>query len=375
MGLLADAVIFSNVGLRHQKSMKIRRSILWFSAAAMVLIALVIWFTKLPIKSAMEPNTSQYSENVTAAIPQPKATAPAAIINHGAVLTLPQTNAVSAQRTTKADLIRGVLSTENDVPIIFYGKLEDQFGNPVTGAQIAGNTIIYSGTRTGGEHVVTTSDSNGLFKIDAGKGESLGIMPEKEGYVLAMTATAFKYSHLYEGYHVPDPNNPVVIKMRKLQGVELLVGIGKEYKLPYTGAPLFFDLLTGKVSESGGDLQVVVTRAPGSLSKRNPGDWSIEFKPVNGGIIESDDSTSRMTYEAPEEGYQSNCLVQMNHENPAWFDNVQKVFFITSRNGQVYSKLAVDFGINREPNGTMWFQFKGAANAAGSRNWEATAPR
>jgi len=268
--------------------------------------------------------------------------------------------------------MQGVLATYNDVPIVFYGKLEDQFGNPVVGAQVAGNTFLYNGMRTGGEHVSTTSDANGLFKIDAGKGESLGIMPRKEGYALTTTGTAFKYSHLYEGYHVPDPNNPVVIKMRKLQGVEPLVGIGKEYKLPFTGAPLFFDLLTGKVSESGGDLQVAITRASGSLSKRNPGDWSIEFKPVNGGIIESDDATSRVTYEAPAEGYQSSYLVQMNHENPAWFDNIQKVFFLTSRNGQVHSKLAVDFGINADPNGSMWLQFKGAANANGSRNWEAT---
>ena len=123
-------------------------------------------------------------------------------------------------------------------------------------------------------------------------------------------------------------------------------------------------------SGNGGDLQVVITRSPGSLSKRNPGDWSIEFKPVNGGIMESDDATYRVSYEAPADGYQNNDLVQMNHDNPAWFDNIQRVFFLTSRSGQVHSKFYMDFGINDDPNGAMWFQFKGTANANGSRNWE-----
>jgi hypothetical protein len=65
----------------------------------------------------------------------------------------------------------------------------------------------------------------------------------------------------------------------------------------------------------------------------------------------------------------------MNHDDPAWFDNIQKVFFLMSRNGQVYSKLSVDFGINDDPSGSMWFRLKGVANTNGSRNWEATAPQ
>ena len=267
------------------------------------------------------------------------------------------------------------LSTYNDVPINFYGKIEDQFSNAVANATVNFSVRIYNGTESTVKRGQMTTDGNGFFTITGYRGQDLGVVPQKAGYVLATTGsgTWFKYSRMEDHPYVSDPNNSVVIKMRKLQGAESLVGISKEYKLPFTGAPLFFDLLTGKVSESGGDLQVVITRAPGSLSKRNPGDWSIEFKPVNGGIIESDDATSRVTYEAPAEGYQSSYLVQMNHENPAWFDNIQKVFFLTSRSGQVHSKLAVDFGINADPNGSMWLQFKGAANVNGSRNWEATA--
>jgi hypothetical protein len=271
---------------------------------------------------------------------------------------------------TKGDEIREGLAALNDVPIAFFGKLEDQYGKPVVGAEIAGSIRIYNGVESTNQRLATVSDASGLFQLKGEHGESLSMMPRKQGYVLASGGTEFKYSALYDGHQNPDPNNPVVIKMWKLKGAEPLVGIGKEYTLPFTGKPLFFDLLTGGVSDSGGDLKIVVTRTQGPFSKRNPGDWSIEVSPVNGGIMESDSATYRVTYEAPAEGYQSGDLVQMNHDNLAWFDNVQKVFFLSSRGGQVYSKFYLNFGINDDPNEPLWFQFKGVANANGSRNWE-----
>jgi hypothetical protein len=196
-------------------------------------------------------------------------------------------------------------------------------------------------------------------------------MPRKDGSVLAATNTEFKYSHFYpDSRHIPDPNNPVVIKMRKLQGAEPLVRISKDYKLPFTGSPLFFDLLTGKVSDSGGDLRVLVTRTPGPISQQVHGDWSIELVPVKGGIMESEFHLARVTFEAPADSYQDKWLVQMGRDNPKWFDNLQKVFFLKSRGGQVYSKFSMEFMINDGPGGLMWFQFKGVANDHYSRNWE-----
>ena len=358
--------------------MKIRRSVFWFVVICAVLMVLVIWLGKKPSEAPL-PTVA-----ATNTVPQPaleragsepgqrraetpaRSKTPVARVAADAPLPTPPLQ-------TKEQQIREGLTQMNDVPIVFYGKLEDQFGNAVVGAQIAGNTIIYNGVKSGAEHVSTTSDANGFFQINAGKGESLGIMPHKEGYALATNRTEFKYSYMYNEHFTPDPNSPVVIKMWKLQGAEPLVGISKEYRLPFTGTPLFFDLLSGKASDSGGDLQVIVTRVAGSLSKRNPGDWSIELRPVNGGILESDDATCRVTYQAPAEGYQDGYLVQMNHDDRAWYDNVDKVLFLKSRGGQVYSKLSFEFRINNEPNGLMWFQFKGVANANGSRNWEATA--
>jgi hypothetical protein len=294
--------------------MKIRSSILWLVAGLAVLTALLVLYGRKPAQSISQASTetnvapSLETEHATvkpnrpAAVPTVRTSAPQTGV-------APDTNATMPPEQTKSEQMKEGLATLNDVPIVFYGKLEDQFGSPVAGAQITGSVRIYNGVGSGAERFSVASDANGFFQLKGGNGESLGVMPRKDGYVLAATNTEFKYSYFYpDSRHTPDPNNPVVIKMRKLQGAEPLVGISKEYKLPFTGSALFFDLLTGKVSDSGGDLRVVVTRASGPISQQVHGDWSIELVPVEGGIMETEFHLARVTFEAPADGYQDKCL-------------------------------------------------------------------
>jgi hypothetical protein len=356
--------------------MKSRPSFLLLCAAIIVLMALVIWHVRRPAKTSVPAAVpTQPAETVAAAPALPATNMPVPITGHVTVPT--PSNAVSTPRKSKEQETLAILSTKNDVPIIFYGKLEDQFGNPVAGAEVTGSIIIYNGVRAGSEKVVVTSDGNGFFQINHGKGESLGIMPRKAGYTLATSDTEFKYSKLNPNPYEPDAGNPNVIKMWKLQGAGALVGINQTFKPSFTDEPIFFDLVVGATVPSGGDLEIIVTREPGVITQRKQDhrDWSIKLVPVNGGIMESDYRMAQVTFEAPANGYQDSYFVQMNHDDPAWFDNVQKMFFLTSRNGQVYSKFSFDFGINDDPGGTMWVQFKGVASTNGLRNWEATAPQ
>lgn len=269
------------------------------------------------------------------------------------------------------------LAELNDVDVAFYGRLEDQFGNAVGNAQIKFEVPFNNGHAVGVQRGATVADANGSFTISGYKGESLSVVPMKSGYMLASTNGGGIYSYLWpESKRArPDMNNPTVIKMWKLQGAEPLVDISKEYRLPFASTAINFDLVAGKVVPSGGDLEAVITRASGSLSKKSPGDWSLELKPSNGGIIESDYQAAQFTFEAPADGYQDSYLVQMNRDDPAWHDGIDKELFFKSRGGQVYGKFYLVFGINREPNDSLYFQFRGVANTNGSRNWEATAPQ
>jgi hypothetical protein len=173
--------------------------------------------------------------------------------------------------------------------------------------------------------------------------------------------------------YVPDQNNPTVIKMWKLQGAEPLVSINQHYKLPYSNAPINFDLVAGKIVPSGGDIKITVNRPAGEISERNRQDWGFEIEAVGGGLMESGADVV-VTYAAPESGYApSDTLTASNNRHGV--ELIQQSFFVKSRNGQVYSKLALSFDINSAPDDYMDITFNGVANTNGSRNWEATAPQ
>ncbi len=346
--------------------MQIRRSVFAFVAIIAILTVLLFWFGKK--RAEMPLATSPEINRAVVATSEPIQTNTSARSNN----VMPQIAAnAPAPPQDKGQQIKEGLNVLNDVPIAFYGRLEDQFGNPVVGAQIATSLRIYNGNQSTVERSSVTSDANGFFQITGGKGEGLGIEPRKQGYVLAATSTYFKYSSMYPDRYTPDQGNPTVIKMWKLQGAEPLVEINREYKILFTNAPMNFDLVTGELVSNGGDLKVIILRAPGSLSQRNRGDWSIELVPVNGGIMEPENSLS-VIFEAPQTGYQGNSLVLMNQNDPAWADNIQKTFFLKSRDGKIYSKFSLDFRVNNQPTDSMWFRFRGVANTNGSRNWEAS---
>jgi hypothetical protein len=361
------------------QGMKIRGSIIWFIVVMAALIALALWYGKkkpveMPPIASVETNTVPPAATVPSqpmSVPVHSTTSPAQVASSAPIVS---NQPISPVLTDKAMLRQEILQA-NDADIVFYGRLEDQSGSAVGGAAVNFSIQYENANARGIQRGQVVSDGNGFFTISGYKGANLVIMPKKAAYALATTGTSFRYSQLTPGYFVPDAGNPTVIKMWKLQGAEPLVGINKTFKLPYTGEPIFFDLVTSNVVPAGGDLEVIVTRAPGVITQRNHGDWSIKLVPVNGGIMQTDYHTSQVTFDAPADGYQDNYLVQMDHDDPAWFDNIQRVFFLTSRNGQVYSKLSLDFKINDDPNGTMWLQFTGVANANGSRNWEATVPQ
>jgi hypothetical protein len=263
--------------------------------------------------------------------------------------------------------MREVLSTYNDEPVAFYGKLEDQFGNPAPNVIVDFRVRVINGVQSTTERGQVASDAAGLFTISGYRGQDLSLNPKKQGYALASTNGWANYSHLFpeeERLH-PDPANPVVIKMWKLQGAEPLVGINQHYKLSYyTGAPIYFDLLTGKVVPSGGDIRITVSKE--SRSVTNSGEfWNVSVEAVNGGLIDST-GQERIAYWAPAGGYQPVAHLTF----PTSVAGLSRSFFVMSRSGQVYSKVRISFRIHEEADGFMNVAFSGVANGNGCRNWE-----
>ena len=240
------------------------------------------------------------------------------------------------------------------------------------GVAINFSVQVYNGRESGIKTGTETTDSKGLFTISGYNGERLSFMPRKSGYAIASQNCGGIYSYMWpEEQRVhPDINNPVVIKMWKLQGAEPLLTIQQNYKLPFTNSPIFFDLLAGKIVAAGGDLKITVTRPSGIVSERTLQSWSVQIEVVDGGLIESS-GTEQITYWATGNGYQPNANFIFSTNAPQkWFGGINQGFYVASRNGQAYSKLGFAFSINQRPDDFMYINFSGVANTNGSRNWE-----
>ena len=332
-----------------------------------MLTVLVVWFARRPAKTSVPATASSPPVETIATTPaMPVTNVTDSITGHVTVPTL--SNALSAPRKSKEQETLEILSTKNDIPIVFYGKLEDQFGNPVVGAEITGSTIIYNGVHMGGQKVVVTSDANGFFQMDAGKGESLGIMPKKAGYTLATANTEFKYTKLNPHPYVPDAGNPTVIKMWKLQGGEHLIHFQFESRVPLDGTPTTFDLQTGQRVQNGGDLTISVKTTP-TPSIREEYDWQVVVQAVNGGFVLPTDDFDQM-FQAPDSGYNARLDINFQKGTRQWTPRFIGSYYFTSRNQSSYGKLGIEFLSDVVKDGTIPVILNSYVNPSGSRNLE-----
>lgn len=305
---------------------------------------------------------------------QPSAPSTNAVVPSVPRTTSSQAPAVSVANTNREGddaRVNEVLSQYNNEPIDFYGKLQDQFGNPVADAAVKGSIRVRSGQRDGTDSLTATSNEEGLFEFH-GTGQDISMMPSKKGYALASLNGGGDYSLLApekDRAH-PDPANPVVIKMWKLQGAQALLSINQKFSIPYTSLPVHIDLLSGTIVPYGGDLQITVQRPNGEISGRDKQDWAVQIDAESGGLLSSEGQDA-ITYEAPESGYAPDMLFTMTTKSNSWFMAVHQGFFITSRDHQVFGKLHFGFHINGEPNEPMTASFEGVLNTNASRNLEA----
>lgn len=272
---------------------------------------------------------------------------------------------------TKEEQIRKALSTYNDEPIRFYGKLVDQFGNPVPSAIVDFTVRVINGYESTTDRGRTVSDAAGMFSISGYKGQDLSVNPSKAGYVLSSIHGIFNYSHLFpesERVH-PDPGNPTVIEMWKLQGAERLISFRIEGYVPCEGTPADFDLQTGERVQSGGDVTLTVwsTNAP---SLKNGYSWKARIQAVQGGLVQAFNVRPEQMLGAPESGYAGSFDLNYNYEVRPWSSRFTGAFYFTSRGGQFYGRLTLQILSDVVKDGGAYVSIQGMLNPAGSRDLE-----
>jgi hypothetical protein len=248
-------------------------------------------------------------------------------------------------------------------PINFYGKVVDENGTPVPGANIhfTWNDLSPQGT----SHADTSSDESGLFSLTDRQGKRLYVEISKDGYYTSGNSrrAAFEYANPADGLFTPDAANPVVFRLRKKgEAAQLIHGLklfgSREGTLSYV------DLTTAKAAlKPLGDLTVECTRSERSADKKF--DWTFTLSVVSGGLIES---TDEFMFLAPEAGYRSSFQISHRINDPDWTGREKHKFFVKSQDGQHYARIEItiipDYGQNAAYD-LEWY-----LNPNGSRNLE-----
>ncbi|OIQ89095.1 hypothetical protein GALL_290000 [mine drainage metagenome] len=313
---------------------------------------------------------------VKTASPTPNATEPparSAEMTQRAVPTLtPAINAGNpavSQLASKREQMVNLLGAVNHKPIEFYGKVVDQFGGPVPAVDVYASVIYNSGLSAGVDKKQTKTDSAGLFAIDGMEGRTLGIGLEKEGYEYGGDHGPFQFTEMVaesERYH-PDPKEPVVFVMFRLQGAEpMIYGDGRVFRLQTDGTPVRIDLVTGKKVATGGDLIVTLKQPmaqPGQQLLHYP--WTTEI--TASGLAES---TAKLMYLAPENGYVPVLVYGENGDERVQENRVQKRFYVRTADGR-YARVQLSITSSTNPEfpstvGLAWW----LNPKPGSRNLE-----
>ncbi len=289
------------------------------------------------------------------------------------------------------------IARKTNGPVEFYGKVLDQYGEPVVGARIPlelladSETVLkklLSGINNMGilineENFVTYSDNEGKFSVHDRRGTSLRVVSiEKEGYLADKKGDIINFRPTRTRRHQPDAQNPKVYQLWKKGKPEPLLrihGISERIKAENNRAgdkhfitmkkfdrrakaykddtlfssPIFYiQGVSEKVSE--------VREPPGTPKGRN---WWIEIGFVDGGLQVTNDL---FPYLAPETGYEQALRYEAKRGDPDWdYEVEQQIYFKHAGNyGTCKLKLgALDGGIRAEC-------YRAYINPNGSRNLE-----
>lgn len=238
------------------------------------------------------------------------------------------------------------MAQSRNLSIEMYGKVIDQHGQPVVGAEV--NMMVAGGGSfaPGSGPVRVTTDEAGMFRVQA-KGQQMEILSVKHPNltrpvfnvagvkrVYGFLDTVGRFGEQYSWRSYTSPDKPFVIDVWRVEKFE---------KLEH-GSGGFLPVPNGKNDEQAGII-VSCTReekAPNTHWSDQKGSWSITFSPIDGGIQETNDLYLN---EAPESGYQPELTVTMERGDPDYKVNIQPArrYYYTAHNGKWYGSFSATF--------------------------------
>ena len=249
------------------------------------------------------------------------------------------------------------------MPIEFYGKVVDQFGEPVPGATVVFQWTTVVGPVTNPEKRTSTG-TDGHFELKDVQGKVLAVSVDKIGYDSTDDwIQNFEYADFFhDNFYVPDPNNPVLFHLRKILDAEPMYLFKTHNDLSPASPPLTLDVASGKMKTPGDfDFSVQI----GEKGNENWYDYSVSVEALNGAgfIVTTEENPNR----APDNGYQKAFAIQQSTADTNYSPNLSFRFYAKTREGK-YGVVYVDMTVPRR--GPINFYTAVRYNPSGSKNLE-----
>lgn len=268
-----------------------------------------------------------------------------------------------------------ILSDASVHPIEFWGKIIDQYGNPVDEVEIlyyAGGGYLGGGSGFGR----IKTDSSGLFHIVDREGGSLNLRNlKKEGYQIVIQPQDNLF-HSFKQY--PDSlvwldyskKNPFIFNAWKnhedFVGKKIIHGEFRSY-FKADGLGYDIDLFGGPTQKFKRDclncqLKVSFLREP-VQGNSNLNNWEIVFIPIEGEIIRAE---SLYTNEAPISGWMER-IVYSSDDYTDSVDSGVKSFYLKLEDGNKYARVSFQLNLNYKDTSKGSIYVTYSLNTAGTR--------
>jgi hypothetical protein len=248
-------------------------------------------------------------------------------------------NSTSSKPVSPDSVGAAAFAAAHLTPILFYGKVVDQNGNPIPDAEVeySGNNIPWGGAA----RQQMKTDAKGEFRIIS-VGISLSVNVSKENYRsllrrsdippeeaagIPSSSDSFNYAKFFgPTVHKPDESHPVIFTLHKSGQLEpLIIQPGKDLIMAKDGSPIRVELNPGN-PKTVIELQCWTDdKVP---NEERHYDWRFKMTVLNGGLEERLDE---IAFIAPPSGYEERTFnYSMKKELPGnqWKDEVAKSFFV-----------------------------------------------
>jgi hypothetical protein len=251
--------------------------------------------------------------------------------------------------------------------LFFYGLVVDGESNVVQGARVEATVLIAGpGIAKRDQPMETATGPDGRFSLDAAWGQKISVRVVKQGFIPSEWRY-FVYGPVDSPpYHMADVSNPALFVLHEDIEIPDLIYLEQTYQAPNDGTPVRIDLISGQIVQQEGDI-IISIHCPEPYTNLKQFPWSLSVQAPAGGMVPVAAVRFENLHEAPHGGYQPGLKVEHGPESLNYSRQHDGMYFIASRNGQVFSKMFLTVRTRWDERGVP-FSIAAYVNKNGSRN-------